>query len=161
MGTTGPRRGALISRRWEAHKHFLYQEPGGVQAKGVARKGKLPRAPGAFSVSTADRAPFIRFTELASAGPFYRLEEVHLSCLSKGRGSLGDCGHHRVTLIRDVKGDVGNLLLLPTLSSLRRRLQVEKSPVGTATELSAPEYLQEGNVLRRPGSRHPGSQGHR
>lgn len=83
-----------------------------------------------------------------SAGPFCRLEEVPLSCLSKGRVFLGGCGHHRVTLIRDVKRDVGNLLLRPTLSSLRRRLQVEKSPVGTATELSAPEYLQEGNVLR-------------
>lgn len=61
-----------------------------------------------------------------------RLEEVHLSCLSKRRGSLGGFGHHRVTLIRDVKGNVGNLLLLPTLFSLRRRLQVEKSPVGAA-----------------------------
>lgn len=37
LGTTGPQFGALVSRRWEAHKHFLYQEPGGVQAKRVAR----------------------------------------------------------------------------------------------------------------------------
>lgn len=98
LGTTRPRLGALVSWRWEAHKHFLYQEPGGVQAKGVARKGELPRASGPFRVSTDDRVPFIRFTELASAGPFRRLEEVHLSCLSKGRRSLGGCGHHRVTL---------------------------------------------------------------
>lgn len=69
------------------------KEPGGVQAKGVARKGKLPRVPGLCSVSTVDRVPFIRFTELTSAGPFHRLEKVHLSCLSKGRGSFGGCGH--------------------------------------------------------------------
>lgn len=93
LGTTGPQFGALVSRRWEAHKHFLYQEPEGVQAKGVARKGKLPRVPGLCSVSTVDRVPFIRFTELTSAGPFHRLEKVHLSCLSKGRGSFGGCGH--------------------------------------------------------------------
>lgn len=74
LGTAEPRLGALVSWHWEAHK-LLYQEPGGVQAKGVARKGKLPPAPGPLSVSTAYRVPFIPFTELVSAGP------------SPGRGS--------------------------------------------------------------------------
>lgn len=96
--------------------------------------------------------------ELTSAGPFHRLEKVHLSCLSKGRGSFGGCGHRRVTLIRDVKRDVGNLLLLPTLSFLRRRLQVEKSPVGTTTELSVPRIASGRGT---PGFLRHGSQGHR
>lgn len=74
LGTAESRLGALVSWHWEAHKP-LYQEPGGVQAKGVARKGKLPPAPGPLSVPTAYRVPLVPFTELVSAGP------------SPGRGS--------------------------------------------------------------------------
>jgi hypothetical protein len=74
LGTAEPRLGALVSWHWEALK-LLYQEPGGVQAQGVARKGKLPPAPRPLSISTAYRVPFIPFAELVSAGP------------SPGRGS--------------------------------------------------------------------------
>lgn len=86
-----------------------------------------------------------------------RLEEVHLSCLSKRRGSLGASGITELHLSETVKGNVGTLLLLPTLFSLRRRLQVEKSPVGADWELSTPEYLQGRNFVRFPAPRMPGA----
>lgn len=124
------------------------RSPRGLQAKGVTHEGKLPLAPGPLRVSTADRVPFTPFPSWSRQG--LRPEEVRLPRLSKGRGSLGGCGRHRVTLIR-------NLLLLPALSSLRRRLQVEKSPVGAATDISTPEYLWEGNFSTRlPAPWRPG-----
>lgn len=86
---------------------------------------RLLQGPLAFLLPTGSPSSLLRSWSRQGL----RLEEVHLS---KRRGSLGGFGHHRVTLIRDVKGNVGNLLLLPTLFSLRRRLQVEKSPVGAA-----------------------------
>lgn len=46
----------------------------------------------------------------------------------------------------------------PPTHTLRRRLQVEKSPVGAAAEMSAPEYLQEGNLSTRlPAPWRPGT----
>lgn len=67
------------------------------------------------------------------ARPFSRLEEAHLSFpKDEFPRELREAQRGRVTLIRNVKGDFGNPLLPPAPSTalLRRRLQVEKSPVG-------------------------------
>lgn len=71
----------------------------------------------------------------------------------------------RVTLIRDVKGDFGKLLLPPALSTtlFLRRGQVEKSPVGRNGRGNfqgrpRPEILDDGN-LRRPALCAPESRG--
>lgn len=129
LGTAEPRLGALVSWHWEAHK-LLYQEPGGVQAKGVARKGKLRPAQGPLSVSTAYRVPLNPFTELVSAGPSPGGGSTFLPFQKKGlpRGLRASQSY----TYQRLKENVENLLLLPTLFSLRRRLQVEKSPVGAA-----------------------------
>lgn len=102
LGTAEPRLRALVSWHWQAHE-LLYQELGGVQAKGVARKRKLLLAPGPLSVSTAYRVPSIPFTELVSARPSPGRGSPFLPFQKKGlpRGF----GHHRVILIRDGKGE--------------------------------------------------------
>ena len=91
------------------------------------------------------------------ARPFRRLEEAHLSFPEKGvPWELREVQRCPVTLIRDVKGEFGNPLLPPPAATalLRRRLQVEKSPVGRKGSGSSPgglcpEILEDWNLCRR------------
>lgn len=155
LGTAEPRLKALVSWHWQAHG-LLYQELGGVQAKGVARKRKLLLAPGSLSVSTAYRVPSISFTELVSARPSSGRGSPFLPFQKKGlpRGF----GHHRVTLIRDGKGErwkpapPTHTLLSPPPPAGGKNHQWEQ----TGNSLPPNIFREETS----PGSLRPGCQGH-
>lgn len=150
----GHRRGALGSGHWDHISISSRGAPrslgrkGGWQGKAAARSRAPSRFHGCLGsldlFSGAGSRPGRSAAGRRLTFPFPR------KGLPRG---LRAAQRGRVTLIRDVKGDFGNPLLppAPSAASLRRRLQVEKSPVGrTAAEASKAAPCLRNSSRREP-----------